>query len=129
MEPQFPLSAAELQLPGIYVFIAPTAGQRVFRLVRSAPSSVGDFLSAQQKGRPRHRNETYVEHLGLSVWDELDKALAVARRYPKIVAEIELRSGLGLGLASTSGPGHFTVWGEPEMLRDCATVVYREDEQ
>lgn len=54
-----------------------------------------------------------------------DSESAVRQRAvpPTFVAQVELRAGLGVSIAKTLGPGHFTVWGDPEMLLSVARVI------
>jgi hypothetical protein len=48
----------------------------------------------------------------------------LAARVPKLgghVATIDLRPGLGLCVAKTGGPAHWSVWGRPLRLETCVT--------
>jgi hypothetical protein len=118
-------------LPAGWLVIAPAAGQVLYRLVNRDPPIVRDFESDRTKDRPRFGEDLEVDHLGLSMFDTEDQALSMARRYPKLVAEVVLEPGLGFGLARTmlDLPGHYTVWGTPEDLLDQVGSLTRQDEE
>lgn len=127
---ELPPSPRDLGLPEDWIVIAPADGQIVYRLVGPDPLKVRDFQSDRDKKRPRWEGDLEVDHLGLSVFATLDQALSMARRYPKIVAEVELTTGAGIALARTmlDLPGHYTTWGCPEDLLDRVSSVERQDE-
>jgi hypothetical protein len=65
-------------------------------------------------------------HMALSMFDTADVAAQLARRVPKLgghVATVELRPDLGLCVAKTGGPAHWSVWGRPVQLTDCVLHV------
>jgi hypothetical protein len=41
------------------------------------------------------------------------------------IATVELRPGLGLCVAKTGRPAHWSVWGRPLQLESCVTDVVR----
>lgn len=125
-----PPSPLDAGLPEDWVVIARADGQIVYRLVNSDPLKVRDFQSDRDKKRPRWEDDLEVDHLGLSVFATLDQALSMARRYPKIVAEVELTTGAGIALARTmlELPGHYTTWGRPEDLLKRVSSIERQDE-
>ena len=91
-----PPSPSDVGLPEDWIVVAPADGQVVYRLVGAELLKVRDFQSDQEKQRPRWGDDLEVDHLGLSVFATLDQAQSMARRYPKIVAEVELTTGSGI---------------------------------
>jgi hypothetical protein len=101
----------------------PTNGQVVCRVLKGAQPAKSDFRSDEMAGRPRGRNEAWIEHAGVSVYDDPQTALAIVRRFPVYVAEVQLMPDLGCSIARTGPPRHFTVWGDPGVL---LVSVYRQ---
>jgi hypothetical protein len=125
-----PPSPPDVGLPENWIIIAPAYGQTVFRLVATEPLKIRDFQSDRDKNRPRWEDDLETDHLGLSVFETLDQARSMARRYPKVVAEVVLTEGAGIGIARTilELPGHYTIWGRPEDLLERVSSVDRLDE-
>src|SRR3954464_13412073 len=99
----------------------PAAGQVLFRLVRDPGGRVEDFRSPRDRSprRPVPSGTPWLLLVGVSMFDSLAGALAVARRRPAWIAELRLPGGLGIHLARRGPPGHHTVWGEPRVLAGC----------
>lgn len=58
----------------------------------------------------------------ISLFDSAGVARQLARRVPKLgghIATIDLRPGLGICVAKTGGPAHWSVWGRPAQLAAC----------
>jgi hypothetical protein len=127
---EMPPSPLDVGLPGEWVVVAPADGQTVYRLVGAEPLKIRDFQSDRDKKRPRWDEDLEVDHLGLSVFATLDQAQSMARRYPKIVAEVELTTGGGIAIARTIPDliGHYTIWGCPEDLLERVSSVVRQDQ-
>jgi hypothetical protein len=99
-------------------------GQVVYRLLRNPQPSIKDFRSDEVAGRPRGLDEAWIEHAGVSVFDNLQAALAIAGRFPVHVAEVVLLLDTGCSIAKTRQRRHFTVWGQPQVLFGCVETVY-----
>ena len=65
--------------------------------------------------------------MAVSMFEDPENLLRLARRRPDRIgthlAHIELRPGGGICLADTGSPGHWSVWGIPDVLADCITDV------
>lgn len=88
------------------------------------------FRSHYELGRPPRGPEdrAAVIHMALSMFDSPDVTSQLASRVPKLgghIATVELRPGLGLCVAKTGGPAHWSVWGRPLQLESCVTDVVR----
>ena len=99
----------------------PAAGHVLYRLVRDASGRVEDFRSHRDRTprRPVPAGTPWLLLVGVSMFDSPAGALAVARRRPAWIAEVRLRAGLGIHVASTGPPGHHTVWADPRALASC----------
>lgn len=93
---------------------------RCYRVVRSLPPTRLDFLSNEAKGlTPRGPEKTLPElNSGLSVFDSAARAQDAARRLPfaRAICVLELPDGGAISVRKTLGPGHYTVWGDPDAL-------------
>jgi hypothetical protein len=125
-----PPSPPDVGLSEDWFVVVPADGQVVYRLVGAEQLRIRDFQSDRDKKRPRWDGDLEVDHLGLSVFASLDQAHSMARRYPKIVAQVELTTGAGIAIARTllDLPGHYTIWGCAEDLIERVSSVDRQDE-
>ena len=102
-----------------------------FRFVATDPPTVRDFFSNFQLGRPRRpqAGETEEEWRGLSVFDSPEAARAMLVRVPRfplrLLARIELPDDASVRIEKTFGPGHYTIWGDPQVLLDAVIAVTR----
>jgi hypothetical protein len=96
--------------------VVPARGEVLFRLLSADDVRERDFFSKHDKERPCGENEPHVVYCGISMYEHPDQALIKANRYPLAVAAVTLREGEGFMLSKTYGPGHYTVWGNPETL-------------
>lgn len=98
-----------------------------FRIVKTAPPTVTDFLSNRALGRPRRRNESEEVWTGLSHYDTAERARNTARRFPALgafIAALHVPPDGPFRVARTFGPGHYTVWGDPrDFLAAVLAVV------
>jgi hypothetical protein len=98
---------------------APASDQVLHRItVREAPS-VHDFLSNRDKHDPQMPGEYWFIYVGLSMFETSTQAEAIRDRFRQgqHVAAVPLYEDHGLMLARTRRtPGHYTVWGDPEVL-------------
>jgi hypothetical protein len=97
--------------------------QRLYRVADA-------FRSHYEQRRPPRgpENRAAAIHMALSMFDSPDVAVQLARRVPKLggcVAIVDLQPDLGLCVARTGGPAHWSVWGRPLQLADCVTAVVR----
>jgi len=95
------------------------------RLVREDPPELGAFVSKLVRGGRRFPAETPILHAGLSMFETVEQAVSRARRTPRIVAAVRL-SGPDIHVAKTLGAGHYTVWGDTEVLCEQASIVHHE---
>jgi hypothetical protein len=107
-----------------------TSGPRtVFRFVASAPPTARDFFSNFQLGRPRRvlAGETEDDWRGLSVFDSVAAGRAMLRRVPRfplrLVARLEVPPDASLRIEKTYGPGHYTIWGDAQLLLQYVVAV------
>lgn len=107
--------------------------QTLYRFVATDPPTPRDFFSNFQLGKPRrgHAGETEEEWRGLSVFDSLEAARAMLRRVPRFplrsLAQLELRDGAPVRIEKTHGPGHYTIWADPQTLLDAVALVVQID--
>ena len=96
---------------------------RCYRVRRTWPPTINDFLSNAARGSPpRGPERTWPElHSGLSVYLTPERAADVARRLPfaQAIGELEIPDDAPVTIRKTLGPGHFTVWGDPDVLLGC----------
>ena len=110
-------------LPMDATVVVPANGEVLFRLLRGQEPRQADFQSNQDKGRPRTDGVPHLIRCGVSMYAEPGQALIHAHRYPLAVAAVTLDIGVGISLARTYGPGHYTVWGHPEILMSQAQAL------
>jgi hypothetical protein len=103
---------------------------RFFRIVRSDPPTRDDFLSNEAKGKRARGNDPEVLRLwsGISVYDSPRRARATARIFPYLgisIAELSVPDdGSIVWERTTAGPGHYTLWGDPDRLLSCVRSVW-----
>lgn len=95
---------------------------RLYRVVKTNPPTLRDFIPLQQHygehgDDPPERARLWS---GLSVFATLAQARRQARRFPALgtfVAEVQIPDSVDVHLERTlRTPGHFTLWGEAELL-------------
>jgi hypothetical protein len=97
--------------------------RRFYRLVRSNPSKLEDFLSNKAKGIPSARPDPEVELLwdGFSVYATETQARNQAKAKPWLgayIAELVISDSDPITFRRTgTGRGHHTLWGEPAQLK------------
>jgi len=106
-----------------------TDGQVVYRLLGGVQPAKTDFRSDEVANRPLGPDEPWIEHAGVSMFDDLNVALQLVQRFPVHVAELELPPDAGCSIAKTGPPRHFTVWGEPKRLYGCVRNVFRQNHE
>ena len=102
----------------------------LFRIVRGSESSVLEdaMRSHYELGRPPRgpENRAAAIHMAISMFDSRRTAAQLAARVPKLgghLAEVDLQPGIGICVAKTGGPTHWSVWGRPAQLAACVSDV------
>ncbi len=93
-----------------------------YRIVLTDPPTLVDFMSNRTKGRPRRAIESVEEWGGLSVYDDEERARETARKFPRLgahLAVLDVPPGAPIRWQQTFGPGHYTLWGEPQDVLNC----------
>src|SRR6266540_7234042 len=57
-----------------------------------------------------------------------DRSRSASPKLGDHIAIIDVRPGLGVCVAKTGGPNHWSVWGRPGQLAACAADVVRTDD-
>jgi hypothetical protein len=99
-----------------------------YRIVKTNPPTVEDFISDRDRGRPPPRNPAMMDlWFGLSMFDSEAAARQTAIRYPLIgefIAAVEIQETDPIRVErTTQRSGHFTAWGEAALLLRRATTV------
>jgi hypothetical protein len=117
----YPRDAVWLGLDTKDIIVVPSQGQVLFRLV-SEPMRERDF---EPRTKPRYADQPLVLHRGISMFRTAELAEERARRTPKHIAQVTLPPDVGLTLARTfpHSAGHYTVWGEADVLLANASPV------
>ena len=107
-----------------------TTEHTFFRIVQSDPPTVADFLSNQAQGRrPRYPLNQETQRLweGLSVYDSWAHARRKVGASPwlgSFIAELRVPSGVPVAAErTTSSRGHWTLWGDADVLLGCVVSV------
>jgi hypothetical protein len=103
----------------------------LFRGVHSDPPTERDFWSNKRLGKPPRHEEISDEreYDSLSMWDTYETMRAVCQRFPRVgthIAELEIpddRSSAGIEFWPSGRPGHWSVRGDPAVLRACVVRV------
>ena len=101
-----------------------------FRIAKSDPPTVADFLSNAARGRRIPADLPADLHRlwdGLSMYSSVDVAVRTALRAPylgRFVATLDLDHAVSARWEQTTpNPWHYTVWGKPEELLKCVVSV------
>jgi hypothetical protein len=119
-----PRPAQEYGLPVGGLAAVPGSGQVLYRILRDRQPSKDDFRSDEAAGRPRGPSEPWIEHTGISTFDDLVVATALLGRFPVFVAELALPEARACSVAKTGQPHHYTVWGDRKILLASVRTVY-----
>jgi len=89
---------------------------------------IDSFRSHYELRRPPRGPEDRVAviHMAFSMFDTAAIARQLATRVPKLgghVATVDLQPGVGVCVAKTGGPAHWSVWGRPPQLAACVADV------
>jgi hypothetical protein len=94
----------------------------LYRIVAAMPHTRNNFLSyaALEKPLPEGASPAIADRWqGISMYDSLDRARAVAIRFGlgAYIAALDLTDDRPFRIERTGQrPGHYTVWGDPDML-------------
>ena len=104
------------------------AERLVYRIVKTDPPTVADFLSNAARGRARRGPEARRPelHTGLSLYDGEAAARATAQRFPFLgayLAAIRIPAAGPVRVEQTLGAGHCTIWGHPDDLLALVVAV------
>ena len=95
----------------------------LYRIVRTNPPTVADFLSHERRGQPIPRNvtpELRESWTGVSMHDTREASRAVQRRFPRIgsfIAALMVEDEAPVRVKQTgTDPHHYDVWAEPGEL-------------
>jgi hypothetical protein len=93
-----------------------------FRVVRTNPPSLLDFMSNEALGRRPRRPLSERDHdrwRGVSHFDSAELASSAANASPwlgQFVAAVEIPLGAAVRVEQTYRAGHWTIWGDPADL-------------
>jgi hypothetical protein len=113
-------------LPSDAIVALPGDGQVVYRVLQNRQPSKNDFRSDEAANRPKGSAELWIEHTGLSVFDDPQVAAALCTRYPIYIAEVEVPVDADCSIAKTGQPRHFSIWGDRRVLVANVRTVYRQ---
>ena len=110
-----------------------TSTKLVYRVVAHNPPQAADFLSDAALGKRMAAWESEDDHRGISVWAAVRQARYQARFLKRgdssqwhYIVEIPVEQGGPLRTwRSGPMPGHYTLRGHPETIRQLARVVER----
>ncbi|MDQ3857905.1 MAG: hypothetical protein M3327_05580 [Actinomycetota bacterium] len=101
----------------------PADGLTVYRLVRSDPPPLGDFVPPSPELAAQRRWPELLRP-GLSHFLTREQAERVRRHRVSRIARVDLARQRGIYVARTGRrPGHVTVWAQPALLLEAARVV------
>lgn len=111
----YPPLPGEHGLPDDTFIVAPARHQIGFRVLSRAEGRRRGFESNREKGTPQAPDETYADY---SVFLNPELAIENAVRWPKHVARVLLPQNEGFSIARTYPEilGHYTIWGDPDIL-------------
>ena len=105
-----------------------------YRIVKTVPPTIDDFLSNQAKGKqPRHPTPEILRLWdGISVYDTLRQARITARLFPRLgqhIAILRIPDDGRFRIEQKQDPaqGHFTLWGDAAQISDCVAGDARLD--
>ena len=95
-----------------------TEGRRLYRIIKNNPASEDDFMSKAQLGIPCPVPDPEVQRrwTGLSLFGSEEQARRVVRRLPMLgsfIAALDIPPEAGMRAEPTTGPGHYTLGGDP----------------
>jgi hypothetical protein len=102
----------------------PATGAEVLYRVVALPGATPDNFRGERnlpKNRPRPvpPDTPWLYLAGVSTWDSEAGALGITVRRPQRVARLILKVDVGIHFERNGAPGHYDVWGAPNVLYDC----------
>ncbi|MGH2583601.1 MAG: hypothetical protein ACRDJE_01660 [Dehalococcoidia bacterium] len=101
-----------------------------YRIIKAEEATMEDFLSHKARGIPLRKDTSELRRSweGVSVYDTLDTAREIVRRFPRIgrfIAVLEIAEGDLVRYEQTGDdPNHYDLWGDPrDMLRAVVRVI------
>lgn len=107
---------------------------RLYRIVSGNPPTRDDFLSDRARGKnPPLRPEQARYHDGFSSYRSLAQARKKARAIPALgqfiaAFAVPYAQGVNCERSLRNSPGHFTVYGDPDVLAQNVLALYAVDE-
>jgi hypothetical protein len=101
----------------------------LYRGARDAHQPVDACRSNYELGRKPHPADlrAHVLAVAVSMFEDGGFVAQMCRRHParigSHVVRFDLRPGMGICLADTSGPGHWSIWGHPDALSACIVSI------
>lgn len=100
----------------------------LYRIVKSNPPTDEQFASLEAQGRSPPPDDPDAAHRwdGISAYDSAKAARRLAQnrsRLGRFVAELRIPEAAPVRCEKTGGPGHYTRWGEADMLLGCVVSV------
>jgi len=100
----------------------------LYRITKTSEWTLLDFTSLEAQGVPaRSEDPEFLRlHSGISCWATEAQARRAMRRYPALgthIVILAIPDDAPVQVERTLGPGHHTVWGEPETIAGYATPV------
>lgn len=106
------------------------SGRIFYRIVRTDPPELDDFLSYAARGRPAPNNDAATTRLwdGISVYDRESRARRKGKGFPwrgrGYIADLHLADDIVISVERTGrSSGHFTLWGDPQSILRCVARV------
>lgn len=111
-------------MKGLVVVVADTT---FLRLIRGQRATRQDFTSRFDRGLPRRPEigETEDDWRGISVQDSIEGVRRLVRRsrFGSNCAVMHIPDGSPILARKTHGPGHWTLWGDPQVMLDTVVEV------
>jgi hypothetical protein len=122
----------------VYVATIPPHTVRLFRLMSGPRADGPQFVSNQRLERMRAwpgRGEDILMYQGISAYEDRGRAASMAGRVNESlerkgkpprwthIAEFLVDGHAGVVYAKTRSDGHFSVWGEPELLASSVGAI------
>jgi hypothetical protein len=100
----------------------------LYRITKTSEWTLLDFTSLEAQGIPPRSEDPEVMrlHSGISCWATEAQARRAMRRYPSLgshIVALQIPDDAPVKVERTRGPGHHTVWGEPETIAGYAVPV------
>lgn len=100
----------------------------LYRIVQSDPPTISDLTPNDRRGRSQRDLTPEETRLlsGISLYATEAQARRNAKKYPRLgryIAVVSIPDEAPVRVERTRGPGHHTIWGDPEYLLNCVVQV------